>query len=399
MPSAVAWIDYSENQRRQMLDLIDKFREQDTVDELGIGTVRDALADLLFPGTSTIQTRAKYFLFIPWMYLALEERRIPANEIRLKARAEELKLVNALATSQDPEGTIGRRSRERIKRLPSTVYWSGLWQWGIRRFDASLDSYDRSIDRFYARERNGRRDDDGNPISGALVNWDTRIPAVPAEFPNKASFELNADEAGYLQNRIQLSVPSTLLAWLVTHGRRNGTSEFPWMHPQAEDFSPRIRTTLTHARHFSESMLGAALLYNLMLAEADGREALRDEYTERLSEWMAAPTPEGWDVQEFWRLVATNNPRISFTTQQFINNWLSFARSRDLRRTVIGSDDARQLIRHREHALKGTAARLFNREALRTWGGASGSAQLNYRWPDVQTITGDILKGLGTNHA
>jgi len=35
---------------------VDLFREQSTVDELGIGTVRDALADGLFPGISTIQT-------------------------------------------------------------------------------------------------------------------------------------------------------------------------------------------------------------------------------------------------------------------------------------------------------------------------------------------------------
>jgi hypothetical protein len=65
MPSSFSWLDYSEQHRRQMLDVIDLFREQETRDELGIGTVRDAFADALFPGTSTIQTRARYFLFVP----------------------------------------------------------------------------------------------------------------------------------------------------------------------------------------------------------------------------------------------------------------------------------------------------------------------------------------------
>jgi len=55
--SAFVWLDYSERERRKMLDVVDLFREHDTRDELGIGSVRDAFADLLFPGTSTIMTR------------------------------------------------------------------------------------------------------------------------------------------------------------------------------------------------------------------------------------------------------------------------------------------------------------------------------------------------------
>ena len=74
--SQISWLDYSEYERRKTLDMIDLFREKGTRDELGIGLIRDALANLLFPGTSTVQTRARYFLFIPWMYGDLENRRI-----------------------------------------------------------------------------------------------------------------------------------------------------------------------------------------------------------------------------------------------------------------------------------------------------------------------------------
>ena len=87
MTSTFTWLDYSEREKRKMLDVIDLFGEQDTRDELGIGTVRDAFADLLFPGTSTIQTRARYFLFVPWMYLELERRRLE-NAIDDLARAQ-----------------------------------------------------------------------------------------------------------------------------------------------------------------------------------------------------------------------------------------------------------------------------------------------------------------------
>lgn len=71
LASGLTWLDYSEHDRQKMMDAIQLFREPGTLDELGIGTVRDAFADLLFPGTSTIQTRARYFFFVPWVYLDL----------------------------------------------------------------------------------------------------------------------------------------------------------------------------------------------------------------------------------------------------------------------------------------------------------------------------------------
>ena len=72
--STFSWLDYSEEQRQKMLDVVSLFREKETRDELGIGTIRDAFADIFFPGTSTIQTRARYFLFIAWLMKDLEDR-------------------------------------------------------------------------------------------------------------------------------------------------------------------------------------------------------------------------------------------------------------------------------------------------------------------------------------
>ena len=46
------------------------FQERESRDELGLGAIRDSIADHLFPGTSTIQTRLRYMLFIPWLFRA-----------------------------------------------------------------------------------------------------------------------------------------------------------------------------------------------------------------------------------------------------------------------------------------------------------------------------------------
>ena len=165
--SSFAWLDFSESDRRNALDVIDLFREQGTVDELGIGTVRDGIADLLFPGTSTIMTRARYYLFVPWMYRKLEARKVASNQIAQVARKEELALVEVLAKSDDLNGVIGIQARSRLRRLPSTIYWAGLAQLGIRRNGTAIDGYHRSLDSFYALGGTVIRGDDGHAVSNS----------------------------------------------------------------------------------------------------------------------------------------------------------------------------------------------------------------------------------------
>ena len=127
--SAFVWLDYSERERRKMLDVGDLFGEHDTRDELGIGSVRDAFADMLFPDTSTIMTRARYFLLVPWTYQRLERSRVRSAEMAARARQAELNLVEPIERSDD-NGNIGKVAKTALKRLPSSVYWQGLNVWG-----------------------------------------------------------------------------------------------------------------------------------------------------------------------------------------------------------------------------------------------------------------------------
>ena len=153
MPSTFAWLDQSEEQRRRVLDVIDLFREQGTVDELGLGTIRDAMADILFPGTSNLMTRTSYFFFVPWIYQRLERQKTPSSEIAAKAKREELKLIEHLLDAGEAEGVIGRRARGEEERLPSRVYWAGMKRLDICLLDGSPDGYHRSLARFYQRRQ------------------------------------------------------------------------------------------------------------------------------------------------------------------------------------------------------------------------------------------------------
>lgn len=270
--STISWLDYSESERRKMLDVISLFHQQEARDELGLGTVRDAFADMFFPGTSTIQRRARYFLFVPWIYLDLERRQVDSNKIARKAKEQEYDLIDTLLDSGEKgNGVIGEEARRNLQRLPSNIYWSGLQQWGILRFQGSQAQYHKWFD---IRKQGGksRRDVDEDPESelrGMADNWHPSIPPMPAGFPkNKVPFKLKKSEAQFLKDQISRHCRESLLTFLVQNSRSIiGGVPFAWEHPQYIEFPQSIREKLEHARNFSEIMHGAALLYNLMLAE------------------------------------------------------------------------------------------------------------------------------------
>ncbi len=83
MPSTLTWLSHDTAERDRTLRLIELFKESGTVDELGIGSIRDTFADAFFPGTSVLQTRARYLLFIPWLLeRTAHQSRNPAPPLR-----------------------------------------------------------------------------------------------------------------------------------------------------------------------------------------------------------------------------------------------------------------------------------------------------------------------------
>ncbi|MFN0150831.1 MAG: DUF6361 family protein [bacterium] len=401
MPSYFGWIDSSEEHRREMLDVIDRFREQDTRDELGIAPIRDGFADLLFPGTGALQTRARYFLFIPWLYLRLEKRRVPAREAPQKGRKAEIALIEVLLKSADANGTIGERARGALKRLPSNVYWHGLGIWGIRQFSGSQSEYHGSLDRSYRQGLLRVRDDEATDQDALPGIWHAGLPNAPIDFPDEASFELRRDEAEYLRDRIRSRASSSLLAILLDPGARKYDDEFPWNHARLAEFPTDIRTQLWHARNFSEAMHGAALLYNLMLAEMRAIEKRIDEYAGALEGWRRALDSRQsdlarWDRTEMWSIMESHGVRVSTPMRGFVEKWIGIALDPRQRKAAAHDHAARELIAARERSLKGPLARVDSARALELWGGASGARQLAYRWPVASRLLRDITTGLGS---
>lgn len=407
MASALTWLDYSERDRRRALDVIDLFRETGTVDELGLAAVRDSFSDLFFPGTSTIQTRACYFLLVPWTFLRLERLRVPSSKAAERVRGEELNLNSRMAVGDDTRGVFGSQAGMALKRLPSEVYWGGLASWGIRTVPGHMGVYYRSLDRFYERGTQFRsmpQDSEGR--RAAPANWHPHLPSPPSGFPyENVSVALRRQDAEYLRERIQARHPESLLAVLA--GRADPTdlqADRPWQLAQLDEIAPVLREQLHHAELFAVGMQGAALLYNLMLSELQHHERRVETYRSELEDWAADVEALGsalrdWQMDGVWAVVRAQGRLLGYPTQAFVTNWIDYLRRWGPTAIAPQDSEARVLVREREVQLKCGRARLTNPRRLELWGGRSGTGRLDYRWggnplAGSRLLLKDIFDGL-----
>ncbi|MEE9912023.1 MAG: hypothetical protein K4571_09905 [Deltaproteobacteria bacterium] len=420
MTSSFSWLDYSESERRKVLEIADSLKNRDTRDELGIGTVRDTIANILSPGTTTIQTRARYFLFVPWIYVDLEQKLRKKSfdskqELAKVARREEIALIDILASSDDSDGTIGVDARINLKRLLSNIYWYGLGSWGIRRIDASQDEYHKRLIKIgppIIPARKGSDDGDDQIVS---YNWHPAVLSIkPPDFPQKASFCLTSIESDFLKEQIKgkNGRNASLLSVLVDEDGPWNKVDFAWEHKRAvnNNLPSELGRIVSHARNFSEVMHGAALLYNLMVAKRYYKEfSIWEEkiqfYENEIGKWASMifsrrDAYSTWDQQQFWQIIDNQNVRIHRRTRDFINEWLKLALANVNPADIASSGITQSLLQNRERSHKPTGmARLVDKNALKQWSGAAGAAQLDFRWGISQRLLTDILTPFEADHA
>ena len=401
MASQLAWLDHDSDARDRMQRILALFKNKEARDELGLGTIRDSIADQLFPGTSTIQTRLRYMLFVPWLYGRLEADGVSSANVSRRARTLETQLVEPLLAQEDQAGIFGKFARGEIKRLPSSVYWAGLGEWGIRRFDGSRDEYHRAFDSI-ARSRRAREQlrEDAEAPRLRMDTWHPTLPECPAGFPADASVALTRDEARWIQARIVESHGESLLALLAERGVPDAI-EFPWQLRDEPGVTAHNRLRLEHGRHFSIVMHGAALLYNHALAlrpdssDKPRRSGLVDELADRLRVWLVELDQEDlglWSLPELWDVVRMPGRVVTSNTKSFVEAWVAIARRGTI--DAVLHADAQRLVQDREMNLKGTRSRFVSEPAYQDWGGAAGLNLTVYRWPTARGLLRDLHAGL-----
>ncbi len=394
MVSRLGWIDQDDKQRRAMLSVVELFKEDGTVDELGTGSIRDSIADALFPGTSVLMTRARYLVMIPWLLQHVSatctEPRGAAGELRrLEGR-----LILSLLKGGEEDGVIGRFAKQNLKRMPSAAYWNALGVFAIRNPGLSVEGllrHDISVRR--AQLRAAHPDDPGAERDAGPTSLHPDVPPPPADLLISSTLRLIEAEADFLRERIELSTKGTLLAWLLEQGVPSSV-DYVWEHDALPAFPAPALEYVDAGRRFHTLVHGAALVYNSLLAHLRDDDNLMYTYDRRIDQWSeelenAQPLSDGWTVEVLWSLMDRRRTPVREGTRTFVTAWTRAVAEHGADATKMPA--VRALVRQRELSLKGGRARVSNRDALNSWTGGSGLVRLDYRWAVASRLINDVL--------
>ncbi|MFC4352296.1 DUF6361 family protein [Fodinicurvata halophila] len=385
--SSLTWVDFDAEEQKRVQHILAMFEESTTRNELGLAAIRDSISDHFFPGTSTIHTRLRYMLFIPWMLQEIEEREASERVNLTTLRKYEGLLIDALEAGGETNGVIGQRSRSQLQRLPTHIYWYGLESWGIRIFHGSLDSYLAALRQL--KQTGGAisqiNPEDTEPRSFLIES----LPKAPEGFLDKVDFTLRTEEAEFLRDRLSKSHRNTLLTQLSV--RDYADCNYVWEHPCLSELEEITRDLLEHARLFSHLMHGAALLYGLQICELLERDDWLEKHSEALHQWtteLELGALRHWSLDKLRGSDFHDFHAIKPKVRNFVAEWKT--RVVETQGNLANDPKARELIKKRERGLKGSKSRFTNSSVRRMWNGETTSGRMDFRWPQANSYLRDL---------
>ncbi len=403
----IGWIDFSKEDREKVFDVINLLQEQGAIDELGIGQIRDAFANRFFPGTSTVQTRAKYFLLVPYILREATAGNYGCQLKSVLARIDQEEKECALylynrcrehGISPIGIGIIGARllPDRWVARKPSNIYWNGIQTYGIcSQHGISIPDLIRSS--FYQRSRQkslelGNRNDDkvdqerddADAGKGETIKFFDLPACAYGDWREDLSIGLTEEEARFLEHKIEASVPNSILGFVLR--RDVNLSRYTTFEALSADLSEQVPEEMSHlmslACDFNRLVYLARIRYNLILSDGKNQEAcgewnrLRHNLTEQCRV----------DLEDIFGTLHVGDPKL----KRFLTG---------LKACLLSGDEATadQLIFKREIDLKTKSrAKLCHREeyAPDKW---IGGRMLDFRLSSARQIVADIQKGRAWN--
>jgi hypothetical protein len=400
MNAGFGWIDFSNAQRQKVFSVIDLLSEGGTVDELGIGSIRDAIADWLFPGISTIQTRPKYFIILTDI---LKEYIRQHNEgkkiIRLDDffKKEEHRIMNILAKNhgyRDGDGVIGvnvAQNNGELARRASSIYWNGMRIHRLINTDLSSNDYFKQNDLSNLPKERIMNESGGDDVVMLDDQFEIRAPYFKC-ITDKMTLKLTKQEANFLRDQFMdnthpLKKENNLLGQLMTPeiaNILNASSSFKHLaqalitHPKIHEETKNI---LRMALDFDFIIHGAHIRYNIQLHKKSGVCDFSQEWKEWLESLRKKRNEiEGFDFDFLFGEIA---PKTTSSTQFFLRNW------RDgVLKTKLDLDNLDEIVRYQEIKKKGAKAKLTSVDGeFSEW---VGIRELNYRFGTVKNMVIDI---------
>lgn len=384
----MGWIDFSKKERGDITAILRLLSTPSTLDEIGIGTIRDGFSDLLFPGLSTQQTRAKYYVLIPYLFsLADTQHFIRRSDVGIWIHRQEDILVKTLVQNSGSEelGIIGTRNlkqRKPLVRKPSDIYWSGLRATSILRWsnlsfeDVCSILYARQQDKnsiYLKAEGEDAGSDDLDAAKGGQVLF-TPIKGMYDVFTT-ASIDLTYLEATYLKERFLESekTKNSLIAYLL---KNPDAVCDQFVDIDTRLMSRELATITDLAKDFSSFIYGAHLLYKIIFSGDQDKEMI-DAF-------------EVWKTDEYHSIdleSVIHATRCSVSTAAFLQKFESNISKGDV-------SSARECIILREKIIKRDRAKLGHPDQYQP----IPAYRLDYRYNVGKRMVADIFSGLEEYH-
>jgi hypothetical protein len=400
MESAFGWTQVARSDVAKAAALL-KNEEQGVRDEIGFLTLHQGFADRFFPGTSVLQTRLRYALFVPWQIEDLEghplARSLAADQ---RLRASERRLVLRLKGAGD--GVIGLRSTNyEPAQPPSMIYWTALRLWGILNPSATNSWPGRGevLARMDASRWSDDREEGMTPI---LEPTFFALPNRPDDWSTDAAltFRLSPPEKRYLVERVgeakriapgSLGDESLLARLAKSKKRPSSWVKAGYAAPLLKELADKEDRAALEVAIAAASLahIGRAA-YSAMverMAKADGRKP-GTRFAQELEEIVEAKrkSAHSCELAEVEAFIGKLDQKFHAALANTLN-WLeSPGDVMDLWKSYCDSEQGR----------KGTRARLpktAHAETLRTAWMASDvpkAESLNYRWHRVGAMLDDL---------
>ena len=388
----LGWIDFSKTERNKVLSVLDLLGEKGVLDEMGIAPIRDAYSDLFFPGTSTIQTRAKYFLIVPYAFRDLEfNNQYTYSKLRKTFNDTEERCAHVfLDINPDENGVIGKRSIQSnswVQRTPASIYWAGLRKYHIFKGKMSIDQYIKYVtvqkqDRSNNVNMGNRSDeshDDENAGDAQKIHY-FNIPTYKRDWFDSLDMNLTYDEGQFLKNQIIESCPDSLMAHVLKDDVKEflDIPSFADLHTLIGRFPEDIRANFWNAKDFSDFCFALRVVYNMIVSENKNKRASEIYSTLDFEDISKI------DVDGIMNTFGIFNPYL----RKFLKDSREAMANNDL-------DELKNIIQRREVFLKG-----INRSKTAHPGeyGADewfAGEYLNYRFNVARDIMADIYESEG----
>ena len=397
----IGWVDFSKEDREKVLDVMNLLQEQGAVDEIGIGLIRDAFANMFFPGTSTVQTIAKYFLIVPYVMKEATEGQYGNDMARILRRIDQEEKdcgVRLMQNCPTEEGIIGRRVLPKgwVARKPSNIYWNGIRTYGICTQDLTIPELLKASIVLQAQKKTsalGNKGDDTTDSerddADAGRDVATQLFSVPddyyADWRENLSVYLTVSEAAFLRKMIETSVADSLLGYLLKNNI--DVTKYDSFEAVYEELKEEIPADLSEkmkiACDFNRLVYVARVRYNHILSNGQNDDAVAEwEFIEENMAYMISV-----DIDEVLRVLNITN----FRLRRFLTTFKNALLAGDLEAADKALVDREVEIKTRSRA------KLCRRDDYSndTW---IGGRYLDYRLFSAKRIITDIYHGEGDSH-